>query len=422
MDTSLKEKLKSLSKDESSFSRLKEIYRELNHKKNHYEKHLNLLESAIDNDYDSILITELELDKPGPKIVYVNQGFTEVTGYSRDEVIGKTPRILQGPKTERAVLDRLKKRLENGRAFFGQTVNYRKDGSEFVNQWDIHPLTDSEGNITHWVSYQHDISERKRAEEKIIDTEAEFDELWENSKRTVLDVDKEGAIVTANKAFRNLTGYEKDELKGTKIWELFPRKYRNSLKTRFDKKFDRDDFEGQTFQGIIKHKQGLPIQIGGTAMVLDLKDGTIIRATIKNISLQKRVMETLKKRNKNYQKIAKQASEFTYKVSIDDGNPVFEYVSDEFSKITGITADDVIHANGLQKLVHEDDIESVKKHLNEVYDGKSGTCEYRIRTKDGSYSKVIDYSRAGTCTKHGETKCVRGAISFKNEEVLAGEA
>jgi PAS domain S-box-containing protein len=90
---------------------------------------------------------------------------------------------LQGPKTDRAVLDILKKRLQEGQSFFGHTVNYRKDGSEFVNQWDIHPLTNEEGEITHWVSYQHDITERKRSEKKVVDAEIEFDRLTEESKK-----------------------------------------------------------------------------------------------------------------------------------------------------------------------------------------------------------------------------------------------
>lgn len=421
MDPTLKNKLKLLSKDEASFGELKDIYNELNQKENHFEKHLNLLERAIKNDYDSILITELELEKPGPKIVYVNDGFTEVTGYSSEEVIGKTPRILHGPKTSEAVLERLKNRLKKGRAFFGQTVNYRKDGSEFVNQWDIHPLTDAEGNITHWVSYQHDITMRKRAEEKVVNTHAEFDEFWEHSKCTLLDVDTNGEIVTANKAFRNLTGYAKDELKGTKVWELFPRKYGNSLKTRFDKDFNRGDFQGQKFEGIIKHKQGLPIQVEGTAAVLNLKDKTIIRADLKNISLQKRVMETLEKRNKNYEKIVEQATEFTYKVTLNDGHLMVEYVSEEFSKITGISEDDAIGSGGLEVFIHPDDITKVKNHLQSVYEGSQATCEYRIHTRDDTYKKIIDYSRPGTCTKNGKKKCVRVAISFNNVPSLAGD-
>jgi len=420
MKSTLINKLKSLSKDEQSFEQLKDIFNALEEEKNRFETYLDLLERVTENDYDSILITELRLEKPGPKIVYANQGFTEITGYSVDEVIGKTPRILQGPKTDRAVLDRLKERLKNGRAFFGQAVNYRKDGTEFINQWDIHPLRNKRGEITHWVSYQHDITERKRAEEMVVNTHAEFDELREKSTSTLLDVNTEGEIIMANKSFRELTGYAKDELEGRKVWELFPRKYRNSLKTRFDKKFEESDFQNQRLQGILKHKKGLPIQVEGITSVLALKEGTIIRTEFKNISLQKRIMETLEKRNKDYSKIVEQTKEYTYRVAMPEGEPVIEYVSDAFSEVTGLSKQEVTGSAGqLGKFVYEDDIENLLDCLRKSIQGESCTCKYRIRVADGSYKYVMDYCKPGTCKKDGEEKCVRGAVSFITEEELA---
>jgi PAS domain S-box-containing protein len=421
MEQSLRKKLKSLSRDDASFNQLKELFGNINTQKSHFQEHLNLLENAIENDYDSILITELALEKPGPPIVYVNEGFTKITGYSREEAVGKTPRILQGPKTDREVLDRLKRRLSRGRAFFGKTINYKKDGTEFVNQWDIHPLTDEEGNITHWVSYQHDITERKRAEETIMKTQTHFDDLRKHSKSTVIDVDTEGKIHSANKSFRNLTGYAKDELKGNYIWNLFPHKYRNSLKTRFEKQFDQSDFQGRTFQGIIKHKQGLPIQVEGLTAILELKDETIIRADLKNISLQKRIMKKLHESNEKYDKIVDRATEFTYKTVLIDDRFILVYLSDEFEKITDLSAEEIVQKGKIYSYVHKDDVEILLTHLGKVMGGEAGTCEYRIRRPDDTYRTVIDYGRPGICTAGGERKdCVRGAISFKTEAETVG--
>jgi PAS domain S-box-containing protein len=416
MKSSLNTKLEKLSKDAESFKELKEMFSDIFAQKNKYAKHLRLLERVIENDYDSIMITDVELEEPGPKIVYANEGFTNITGYDRDEVIGETPRILQGPKTDRATLDRLRRRLESGRPFFGQGINYRKDGSQFVNQWDIHPLVDDEGQLTHWVSYQHDISERKRAERRVFNTHTEFDDLREMSKSTLLDVNTDGEIISANKSFRNLTGYAKDEIEGKKIWDLMPRKYKNSLRTRFDKQFDETDFTNQKLKGIIKHKKGLPIQVEGISSVLELDNQTIVRAEIKNISLQKRIMETLQKRNANYSNIVDKATQFTYRITMQDGNPVIEYVSEEFPKVTGLPAKEVTKSGSWEQLIHDDDIEEVRKCLQHVMDGSSCTCEYRIRTGDGTYQKVVDYCKPGTVKDNGERNCVRGSISFKQAE------
>ncbi len=408
-----KDRIKELSKNEQAQQELEKIFAELKEEIDQYKSHLNLLESAIENDYDSILITELNLKEPGPRIVYVNKGFKEMTGYSKEEAIGKTPRILQGPKTDRNVLDKLKKRLEQGKPFFGQTVNYKKDGSEFVNQWDIHPLTDDEGNITHWVSYQHDITERKRAEKFLMDTRKEFDELRETSHKTVLDVDLRGNIVMANKAFRDLAGYDKNEIKQIKVWDLFPKKYRDSLKTRFDQGADEEKFGGRNFRGIIRHKSGVPIQIEGKTELLDLKDGTLIRAEINNISLQKRIIDTLKQQNRNFGHLMEQAAEFTYRLQMKNGEPVFETVSEHFSKFTGLSPKTATDEDGYKKFIHQDDLDKIKEHYNRVLEGKSCTCSYRINTADDEYTEIIDYAKPEWDNSNESVVCINGAISKK---------
>ncbi len=95
------------------------------------EETMRLLGSAVEQCKESILITDTELDLPGPRILFVNPAYTRMTGYTAAEAIGKTPRMLQGPRTDKAVLRRLRQNLERGEMFAGETVNYRKDGTEF---------------------------------------------------------------------------------------------------------------------------------------------------------------------------------------------------------------------------------------------------------------------------------------------------
>jgi len=103
---------------------------------------------------DVVIVTEAMLDVPGPRIVHVNEAFSRVTGYPAAEVIGKTPRILQGVNTDRAVLDRMRAELRRDERFFGQIVNYTKQGKEFTFAWNISPLRDANGRVTHWISVQ----------------------------------------------------------------------------------------------------------------------------------------------------------------------------------------------------------------------------------------------------------------------------
>lgn len=120
-----------------------------------------LFRLIADSVRDSVVVTDAELDAPGPRIEYVNAGFTRITGYRPDEVVGQTPRMLQGPRTDRALMRRLRAALAQGQSFFGTSVNYRKDGTEFSNEWMITPLRDGEGPVVRWISVQRDVTDRR---------------------------------------------------------------------------------------------------------------------------------------------------------------------------------------------------------------------------------------------------------------------
>ena len=407
-----KEFLRTNSKNEESYEKLLEYVNQLKADKETADYRLMLLERAISSDYDSIVITTLPLEKPGPEIVYVNDGFTKMTGYTREEAIGSTPRILQGEKTDRAVLDKLKQRLEEGQAFFGHTVNYRKDGSEFINQWDIHPLTDHKGEITHWVSYQHDITERKRSEMKVVDSQVEFDRLKEESKKTLVDIDIQGNIITSNKAFRDLTGFDEDELKMKKVWELLTDEQIESFKHKFDK-FKPSDFANVSFNLVIENKKGTEVEVNIKTRLLKIDDQTTIRASFENKSLQKRIMAMLKARNSNLERMFDLDKDFRYSILPQDDNSFrFKYLSETFQNITGIPSANASSLK-LEEIVHPEDMEKVHNHLSMVMEGKPNTEQYRIKNKNGNYIFVIDYAKPVWDSVNASVEEIKGSVSIE---------
>ena len=117
---------------------------------------------------DAVLVTRAEpLEKTGPEILWCNQAFCDMTGYCREDVIGKTPRILQGPNTERAATKRLGEALRRWEAGEAELLNYRKDGSTFWVSLSIVPVTDETGWVHFWVAVQRDIT-RSREREMLI--------------------------------------------------------------------------------------------------------------------------------------------------------------------------------------------------------------------------------------------------------------
>lgn len=113
---------------------------------------------------ESILVTTAELDEPGPVIIYVNPAFERMTGWRKSEVIGQTPRILQGPETDRALLKALRSQLEAGHVWEGRAVNYRRDGSAFIMEWSVTPLRNEEGQVHQYLAVQRDVTARVDAD------------------------------------------------------------------------------------------------------------------------------------------------------------------------------------------------------------------------------------------------------------------
>lgn len=123
---------------------------------------LRTLQTCVEQLNDVILISEAEpVDMPGPRIIYVNPAFERITGYSSAEVIGKTPRILQGPRTQLHEVARIRKALKSWQSVRAELINYTKSGREFWVELNINPVADETGYFTHWVAVQREITDRK---------------------------------------------------------------------------------------------------------------------------------------------------------------------------------------------------------------------------------------------------------------------
>jgi PAS domain S-box-containing protein len=111
-----------------------------------------LLKVLAENSFDSVLVTDAT---PRGNIIYANKAFKKLTGHEPSSVIGKTPRILQGPGTDKKVIERLATALKVGGRFEGKAINYKKDGTPFIMFWRVLPIKEGK-KIIAWVAIQRE--------------------------------------------------------------------------------------------------------------------------------------------------------------------------------------------------------------------------------------------------------------------------
>lgn len=135
-----------------------------------FQERAKLLETVIKSANDGIVITKADLTNPGPEIIYVNEAFSKITGYAPHEVIGKSPRMLQGRGTDGAALREITASLREGGTYRGELLNYNKSGEAYWLDIGIVPVRDAEGKVTHFAAIERDITQRKASEAELQQT------------------------------------------------------------------------------------------------------------------------------------------------------------------------------------------------------------------------------------------------------------
>jgi PAS domain S-box-containing protein len=240
------------------------------------EESVRLFERAVQQARESIIITKATLDKPGPEIIYTNPAFTKMTGYTAEEVLGKSPRILQGPKTSRRLLARLKEQLARGEQFQAESINYKKDGTEFFIDYYIDPLRDEHGKVTHFVAIQRDITDRKRAEQSLRAAEEKYRSIFENATEGIFQTTADGRFLNANVALARMFGFETPMHLMTHFTDLGKQLYLDkNRRAEFIRTMQERDFVSD-FESQVRRQDGAVIWISEQARAVRNDAGTIL--------------------------------------------------------------------------------------------------------------------------------------------------
>jgi two-component system cell cycle sensor histidine kinase/response regulator CckA len=380
---------------------------------------LKLLGSAVTQSQDSIMITEADLNAPGPRILFVNPAFTTITGYRMDEVIGHSPRILQGEKTDAEFLECMHTRLRAGKSAHGVTINYRKNGTEFWVEMQISPLRDSEGKVTHFVGIQRDVSERKIAEESLRESE----EMLGAAQRMahmgswVMDFLPSGKdrLMWSEEVFR-IFGLAPGgiEVSTENFFHAVHPDDRESVHAAFDASLN--DHQEYRIDHRIIRPDGTQRIIHEQATFSYGPDGKVLKAagTVQDITERKQAEEEVRHWKERYEMLTKASGQIIFDWDFVNARLTFggdcERVLGYPPERLGPSIDDwisMIHPEDRQEFVWEMDKQAARKGKAEV--------EYRIRRSDQTYITVRDIGYP-MLDANGEITRVLGSVTDISSE------
>ena len=171
-------------------------------------KHLNLQAAALEAAANAIVITDVN-----GTIMWVNQAFTTMTGYSKEEAVGKNPRLLKSGKQPQSYYADLWSTISSGKVWKGEIVNRRKDGTTYTEEMTITPVTHGVGKVanTQFVAIKQDITKRKQAEQALRQAKEKYRAIFEDAVIGIFQTTPDGHPVSINRALAEMHGYDSPE-------------------------------------------------------------------------------------------------------------------------------------------------------------------------------------------------------------------
>ncbi len=176
----------------------------------HMQTSLRKLSTAIEQSPVSIIITDRE-----GVIEYINPKFTEVTGYSREEVLGRNPRILKSGSTPPETYEAMWKKLLTGETWRGEFRNKRRDGTFYYEETAISPMLGEKGVITHFLAVKEDITDRREVEEALRENRLYLETIFQSAQAGLMVIEAEShRIVDVNEKAAEIVGLPRERIVG----------------------------------------------------------------------------------------------------------------------------------------------------------------------------------------------------------------
>lgn len=331
--------------------------------------------------FDSIvdLIFLMEIDENSFRYAYVNQAAIKILNIKED-IIGKRIEDVVPVDQMKLLLPNYEKVRQTKKPVdFIQSID--TVNGEFIGQSTLNPIFSEDGQCKYILAIVRDVTEQKRAQEKLLKINKELEIFWEYTIDPICLINADAEIVKVNPAFEKTFRYSKEEIIGTK-YLIFPSEETENSQNIFTKIKNGEVIPAYETTRITKDGRTLNILVSYTP-VRDEK-GNIIGATcfIKDVTKMKRAEKKLRESQKKYRLITENAFDI---IKLINSSGIVEYVSPSYEKILGYSFSECV-GKRFTTYVHPDDIHIVEDEFVRLMNGeKISTIEVRVLHKNGYY-------------------------------------
>ena len=303
-----------------------------------------MMHRAVEQSASAVLIT----DKNG-LIEYINPRFTELTGYTSEELMGQNPKIMQSGNTPLEHYQSMWQNLLDTGEWCGEIKNQKKNGDDYWVYECVSTIRNNQDEVTHFLALEEDITERKRLEQR-------FRQAVESSPYAIVMVNASGTIEMVNSQTEMFFGYPRHELIGQPVEMLVPERFR-SAHIGFRQAYLADPVPrnmgvGRDLFGLRKDGTEFSVEIG--LSLIDNQEETIILSTIVDITQRKEAESALRESEERFRQMAEMTGEWLWE---QDPRGYYIYSSTAVNQILGFSQDEVIGKHYTEFLTPQDQAE-----------------------------------------------------------------
>ncbi len=336
---------------------------------------------ALEQSPAAVIITDLE-----GRIEYVNERFTEMTGYLPEEVLGQSPRVLKSGLTPPATYERLWATIRAGNVWRGELCNRRKHGELYWHSASISPVRDAAGKVSGFVAVQEDITEQRRLLVDLAASEREYRRIVETATEGIWGVDAEHRTTFVNERLATLLGYTTAEMIGRSVFDFTDEEGRAIAETSWARR-RRGIREQIDFKLLRRDGSTCWVQMSTGPVLGDEGQYVGALAMVTDLTGRREAEEALRKSEAWFRTLIEGAHDLIAVVGPDGA---LRYASPSFERILGYRPSDLVGQLAAE-LVHPDDLEMVVRVFRERArePGTVRALQCRIRHQDGTW-RLID--------------------------------